>query len=628
MKKLLLFLISTLILTSCAFEEEIHPVHEVDSYINGGYTETGEPGVVYLEHQYGYACTGTLIAPTVVLTAKHCVRDLDYGQDLPAWGFSVNIGPNRYSITNSYDVDAIYKLPGNEIENEDVALMVLGTPIPETVATPYSLKLTWGGDNPVVANQTELTLIGYGESVCGQTGNSGVKLRTEDLYIGSYTTGDFVTQGRGANHGDSGGPIFTPEMKVIGVTSRGSDECSGELAGITIGASVIYHLDFINGILEDEGYCAPTHEKEICGDGSDNDCNGLVDDACLNDGDTCTDDFQCKNGICYEQFGQKTCLKSCDPRSETNSCGAGNYCRLTDCDRAICSPGSPGTGEINDLCSVDTDCETLFCRAGLDGKSRCMIPCEAGSDQCMNGELCIDVQYGCGGCVDEEYGPSAGRNTGEECNSNSDCSSGICFTVGDFGYCTDLCVSDDSCIAGYHCDGVRCIRGERGAAGDLCLVDGDCDAGLSCVDVGSGVKHCASDCSDGNPCPLAGFECYSVSQGQWCLTFLGTFGDVCGSGRNCQADYICQDIGGGDYRCIDFCSRFTADECPAYSACLSLGSYNYCVPLDGASPDSDKDKDSSFFGCSVGSGSGSEKWHFSFITVIFFGLFLLRRRKL
>jgi MYXO-CTERM domain-containing protein len=597
--------------------------HQTVPYINGGYSEPGQPGVVLISHDYGYMCTGTLIAPKIVVTAKHCVRDLDTGSNFPVSGFRVYVGPTMWNTVFNTRVSAVRTYPGTAIEDEDIALLTLSNEITADIATPYGYVVATTGDSSLVIDQTQLTIIGYGESICGQTNNAGVKLRTEDTFIGYATAGgDFITQGRGANHGDSGGPIFTAQMKLIGVTSRGADECTGELAGLTIGALVPKHLDMIREVMEAAGYCAPVANEDECGNGIDDDCNGYIDDACSEPGDLCINDWECSNGMCLTQGGEKRCMKSCDPRQTTNACGAGNYCRVVACDSAVCSPGVPGLKGSGDACSFDTECESTFCRTAADGVKRCLTPCAPGHDECLADEACVTAPEACGACNPEYMALATGRNLGEPCELPAQCTSGVCFEWGNRGYCTTTCSNTEPCEQGYHCAAGTCIRGDLGGDGAPCAMDANCKNGLSCVDFGGGFLHCATPCTPGTACETEGSICSTSLDGaSFCKQAGGRgLGDDCSSSAPCIDGLTCQDAGSGDFRCFARCSR-QDNTCAAFTACYEQGQV-YCIPMDGGMGSS-KGKDG---GCSTSAGRGTNP-AFGFLLLSALGLAVLRRRR-
>ncbi len=604
MKALLPLLLVTFLFAGCALPEETGLRQETSS-INGGYAEPGEPGVVLIWHNMGYMCTGTLIKPTIVITAKHCVRDLDSGYDYPVYGFHVGVGPDMYSVVQEYGVDDVITYSGVEIEDEDVALLILDQAVPESVATPYPIVVSVTGDDALTVSETLLTIIGYGESICGEENNAGVKLRTEDLFLGYYTTGgDFVTQGRGANHGDSGGPVFTPDMKLVGVTSRGSDVCTGEEAGITIAASVAHHNDFIGGVLEGEGYCAPTANSDICDDGEDNDCNGYVDDACLQPGELCTENWECANGLCYNQGTESRCIKTCDPYVTSSTCGSGHYCKPQGCGEVgICAPGAVGTKAFLEQCNADTECGSLFCSDSGDGISRCLYPCEFGADHCLMEEVCVTTSQGCGACIPSESGPQTGRSMGEPCTDGTQCLSGYCHPDALVHYCSTTCSSQSPCSEGFHCADGACEKGPVGQMGDPCTSNADCGGGLQCADFGTGIGHCSTDCSDGAECEEAGYFCASANNGQFCKTSgVLKVGDDC-SNATCETGLFCVEAAAGSFRCAPMCSRYESEGCPAATGCYETNR-TYCLPFN-AEPDSGNDGDGKgWFGCSTSQRTG------------------------
>ena len=70
---------------ACGRVDEPSPVTQEDATVIGGETDTGDPGVVAVYAQQpgsdaGFLCTGSVIAPTVILTAAHCVSPSETGR--------------------------------------------------------------------------------------------------------------------------------------------------------------------------------------------------------------------------------------------------------------------------------------------------------------------------------------------------------------------------------------------------------------------------------------------------------------------------------------------------------------------------------------------------------------------
>src|SRR6202011_5804497 len=70
---------------SATAQSPMSPPENAEPIISGE-TDTGDPSVVAVYAQqlgapFGFLCTGSVIAPTVVLTAAHCVSPAETGTD-------------------------------------------------------------------------------------------------------------------------------------------------------------------------------------------------------------------------------------------------------------------------------------------------------------------------------------------------------------------------------------------------------------------------------------------------------------------------------------------------------------------------------------------------------------------
>lgn len=68
-----LALLWTVFIGACGPAEEAEPVSQLHEPIQGGVAESGFPGVGEVHVGAGTFCTGTLIGPTTILTAAHCL---------------------------------------------------------------------------------------------------------------------------------------------------------------------------------------------------------------------------------------------------------------------------------------------------------------------------------------------------------------------------------------------------------------------------------------------------------------------------------------------------------------------------------------------------------------------------
>lgn len=181
------------------------------------------------------SCTGTLIAPTVVLTAAHCFVEENAPQELPPLAdFEIVAGPlavDQSSATTLYTIKKIVIHPGYPKgvtvddtgmgEDDDLALVILNETVDEVGVMPI---LPTSLNDKVFANGTSFIITGYGSR--DQEGNlSGVLYIADTPYLASSDY-EFTAGGNGKDTcpGDSGGPIYVEvegRVYLAGVTSRG-----------------------------------------------------------------------------------------------------------------------------------------------------------------------------------------------------------------------------------------------------------------------------------------------------------------------------------------------------------------------------------------------------------------------
>lgn len=238
--------------------------------ITGGSADVTHSNVFLLVARRGDGvslCTATLLAPNLLLTARHCVSpasheavqcgDATLGRPFPASIFVATNDMEPSKASRLFTAERV-EVPGEGADTcgYDIALIVLRQNVSPDVALPAVPRI----DREVAPGEA-YTAVGYGVDVSGQ---SNGRMELSGLSIACRPGGcdsnvvkptEFMGQ-NGVCNGDSGGPAFDADGKVVGVVSRGGPECTTPIYGAITGWS-----DFIVSVAraaaEEGGYEPP-----------------------------------------------------------------------------------------------------------------------------------------------------------------------------------------------------------------------------------------------------------------------------------------------------------------------------------------------------------------------------------
>ncbi len=195
--------------------------------------------VDFLSENEVAACTGTVLTPTVVLTAGHCVVDEHSGATEPAEGFRVVTGTVNWTYPERQVSEVVRAIPypkfvpGTARDGfGDAALLVLKEPTtapPIPIATPANKRLLRVGTRGIIAGwgMTHFDQKEFTESLMW-TRTVIASDRCEGLW-GRLCVIDFPHGTSGACHGDSGGPLLVPSKGAyieVGITEAGFGKCA------------------------------------------------------------------------------------------------------------------------------------------------------------------------------------------------------------------------------------------------------------------------------------------------------------------------------------------------------------------------------------------------------------------
>lgn len=568
------------------------------------------PAVGTLTANKNSFCTGTLIAPRVVLTAAHCVdafanlkgQTLEFRIDIP-------IHQNEYRSVFVYiDIPSSTKHPqyqgGQSALLHDVAVVILQNPVFSVAPMPYNTK---AADTSWL--KRDALFMGYGRLSASDTLPAPHKYSTFLTMTHLDQTDDaqrtpkpntigYSGQNTAVCQGDSGGPAmleFDGKMVLVAVTSHGTSyDCSGTSYSFRTDPYVSWIQTFLDkystceGTTPTCGGCATCQQKQ---------CEPKPLTSAPQSCKVCASDADCGGGYCIQVGSGFRCVQSCD---NTNCCPTGSFCTLGG-NRNYCLPQSMSCPAVS--CQSDKDCSTPeACVAGKCEqklpalrKSTCQ-PCSQNSE-CGEGGYCESPDGRGGRCLQ----PCEGD--GELCPKNFVCKEripGLKQCTRRDATCQVNCTQDSDCLGGLVCKNNVCVRSGGNQVGEPCHSGMPCQSELQCIPSSAGARcyqtcgfaagSAGAPCRPGNICDR-GLQCYPnpLGSGNFCVQPCQTVasctdGGTCFPGINlctCQTDSQCTNGG----KCnviiqgvVGVCSAGKETTCPSGEECASSpGQPSICV---------------------------------------------------
>jgi hypothetical protein len=324
----------------------------------------------FLDQPTAASCSGTLIDDDLVLTAGHCVEDVEECENrrfVFNYYYVAEGELETITIEDIYDCRQLV-VTFEDSDGADYGVVQLDRPV-SPPHRPASVNLV---DAPL-PRDTPLVVIGFGDGIPAKIDDGAVVLDPRDATL------DFFFANLDTFHGHSGSGVFDVEGNAVGILVRGEDDyvldgscyvvdVLPEAGGPAGGEEATYVARALEAVCDSgwrtdlcgdtEGWCRPCVDESGCPAGWT--CRADPVDAGVTwCSQPCSSDLDCDEGhLCdllaggCEPEQQSRCYRG-EPWSY-NSCGRrlslADECGLDErCDGGACVPTAPGNSCLSAL---------------------------------------------------------------------------------------------------------------------------------------------------------------------------------------------------------------------------------------------------------------------------------------
>jgi V8-like Glu-specific endopeptidase len=393
------------------------PVVRIGQSIMGGEDDSTDTNVVaiIITSNMGM-CSGSLIAPNLILTARHCVATVPsenincststFGTQYTAKSFMVSFSQSAYGNFQAMKKVAEVYVPqeSTDVCGYDMALLRLTENVGSDVAVPLTPRVD-------VALETgeEYKAVGYGN--INDTDGAGSRRSRSGLFVscsGDDCSGFYLDKSRewegdtGICQGDSGGPALDTKNRIVGVVSRGAKGCTMPIYG-----SVYAWSDWIMQIAAEAAKAGNYEPAPWVTGGSTEPVPDAGPDTEAPDsgpklggpGTACSLASECDSNLCVFEDEKNPSTYYCSAWCTTDTeCPAKWYCANGACYQH---------GGFGDTCAAPTDCRSNLCVSD-DGKAwYCTTACSE-QQPCPTGSTCSEK----GICFKGTAADTGGGSTG------------------------------------------------------------------------------------------------------------------------------------------------------------------------------------------------------------------------